>query len=174
MQIITQLFGYLGLAMAVISFQVNDKKKILIFQMLCGFSFTIHFILLGAYTGAVLNFLSSARNIVFYNKNKKWASSLFWPSLFAVLFIITGIATWEGIVTLFPVLACLVFTVSMYIDNTRLVRRISWISSPCWMVYNIIKGSYGGVLTETFNLISIFIAIYRYDIRGKQKEAERA
>lgn len=164
MNTIAQILGFLGFLLAVISFQAKTRKGILFFQMLCGFSFTLHFLILGAYTGCALNILSSLRSVVFYNNNKRWASSPAWPYAFALLFILTGVFTWEGLVTLLPVLACLIYTVTLYMDNPKTVRKFIWIGSPCWIVYNVIKGSYGGILTEVFAMLSIFTAIYRYDV----------
>jgi hypothetical protein len=99
-----------------------------------------------------------------YNSQKKWAASYVWPYIFSLAFILTGVFTREGSITLLPVLACLIYTVTLYMDNPSTVRKFIWIGSPCWIVYNVIKGSYGGVLTEVFAMLSIFTAIYRYDV----------
>ncbi len=165
MDILAQVLGFIGLALAITSFQSKTRKGILFFQTLCGFTFTLHFLMLSAYTGAVLNVLSATRGIVFYNKEKRWASSPVWLYIFVLLFIITGAVTWEGYVTMLPVLACLIFTVTLYMDNPSTVRKFAWIGSPCWIVYNIFNKSYGGIITEILAMVSIFTAIYRYDIK---------
>lgn len=174
MNIIAQILGLAGFSLSVISFQAKTKKGILFFQMLCGFAFTLHFFILGAFTGAFLNILSSLRSVVYHNSGKRRTTSLFWPFAFALSFILTGVLTWEGPVTLLPVSACLVYTVTLYMDNPSTVRRFIWTGSPCWIVYNVIKGSYGGVLTEIFAMCSIFTAIYRYDIKPSRDKRKRA
>ena len=35
-------------------------------------------------------------------------------------------------------------------------------ASPCWLIYDILVGSWGGVLNESITLGSILLSIYRY------------
>jgi hypothetical protein len=54
--------------------------------------------------------------------------------------------------------------------NETKIRIITFPSSPCWLVYNIITDSVAGVVTECVVMSSLIIAIIRYDILKKGKK----
>ena len=163
-----QLLGILGFILSIISFQQNTQKKIVLFQFLANVSFCVHFYMIGAYTGSILNGIGIVRSFIYYHKDKKWAASDWWIVLFSLVFVITGILTWEGILSLLPTTGMILTSISFGIKNPKLVRRVAFPSSPLWLIYNLFKGSYGGVLTECFTMCSIFVAMLRFDRNKKQ------
>ena len=60
---------------SVSSFQLNKHKHIMLVQIAATALFGLQYFLLGAYTGLALDIVGVLRDIVFYNKDKKWASS---------------------------------------------------------------------------------------------------
>lgn len=162
-QIIAQLIGFVGLGLAIASFQQNSHRRILFFQMLSGSVFTLHFIFLGAYSGAALNFVGMLRSIVFYNRDKAWASSKAWLAVFITAFIAAGAITWTRWYSILPILAMVINTFSFWVKNPKYVRLFTLPGSPCWMVYNFLSGSYAGVLTEMFVSGSILVGMFRFD-----------
>ena len=54
--------------------------------------------------------------------------------------------------------------------SAKTVRIAFLISAPLWWIYNFVVGSVGAVLCETFNIISIVIAMFRLDRKGKDYE----
>jgi hypothetical protein len=172
MEIIAQVIGGVALLMAIISFQNNTKKGILIFQLLAGCLFAVHFLFLGAYTGAALNVVSVIRNIVYYQKQKHtWARHKGWLFLFMAVSIAAGILTWEDIFSLFPILGMVLGSLGFWLDNPTYVRRVTFPVSPLWITYNIVKGSYAGIITEIFVMSSIIVGMIRFD-RQKKENAE--
>ena len=82
-----QLIGLFGLAMAMLSYQMKTQKQIVMIQIISWSFFTVHFYLLGAYTGALLNLIGAIRSVVFANKDKKWGRSKWWIVFFSLLFL---------------------------------------------------------------------------------------
>ncbi|MBE7041598.1 MAG: YgjV family protein [Ruminococcaceae bacterium] len=164
---IAQLLGILGFLLSIISFQQNTQKRIVFVQFLANISFTIHFYLIGAYTGSILNGIAIVRSFVYCFKDKKWASSNIWIVIFSLAFIVAGIYTWEGPLSILPTTAMVLSSVSFGIKNPKLVRRIYFPCSPMWLIYNIVGGSIGGVLTECFAMVSIIIGMLRFDRKKK-------
>ncbi len=164
---IAQLLGILGFLLSIISFQQNTQKRIVFVQFLANISFTIHFYLIGAYTGSILNGIAIIRSFVYCFKDKKWASSNIWIVIFSMAFVVAGIYTWEGPLSILPTTAMVLSSVSFGIKNPKLVRRIYFPCSPMWLIYNIVGGSIGGVLTECFAMISIIIGMLRFDRKKK-------
>lgn len=175
--IFTQGIGFCGAALNFLSFQQNKRSRIIGFQIGAALLFITHYILLGitngadAYTGAALNFIGLSRSIVFINNDKKWAKSPLWLAFFMVVSIISGVLTWESWYSFLPPLAMILTTISYWMKNETKIRLITFPSSPCWLVFNIITGSVAGIVTECVVMSSLIIAIIRYDIlkKGKKK-----
>lgn len=164
-EIIGQIIGFIAMGIIVISYQQKSHKNILTFQMVSGLLFTVHYILLGAYTGAIMNLLGAFRSLVYANRGKKWASSIIWPTVFSIGFVVSGIMTWDNVFSVFPLIAMLMSSIVLWIEQPKINRIFSLPTSTCWLIYNIKTLSYPGIITEIFVLTSIIIGIIRLDIK---------
>ncbi len=174
MYYIAQLIGLVAFVVAVSSFQKNSQKGILALQMVSSTLFCIHFALLGAYVGAMLNAIAALRAFVFGQKDRPWAKNKFWLVFFTVVCIAAGVLTWDTVFSALPILGMVFTTVAFWIEDPVLVRRLSFPSSPCWLIYNLVNGSWAGVMTESFVICSILVAMWRYEwshvARARKKE----
>lgn len=168
MELITQLIGIAAMFFSVFSFQMNKHKHIMIMQILATSLFGLQYFLLGAYTGMAVDIVATIRGIIFYNRDKKWAQSKLWIAAFAVLFMISGIFTWQGASSLLVTAAMVLNTFSFSFTNPKLVRSTILISSPLMLIYDILTGSLGGVINEICVEISSVIGLLRYDLKKKQ------
>lgn len=166
---IAQIIGFGGAALNCISFQQNKRSRIIGVQIFAAVMFIIHYILLGAYTGAALNFISLCRSVVFYNNSKKWAKSPTWLVFFIIVSLIGAAITWVDWYSILPSTAMILTTVSYWMKSETKIRIITFPSSPCWLIYNIITGSVAGIVTECVVMTSLIVAIIRYDIMKKKK-----
>ena len=155
--------GLAGMALMFISFQQNDKKKILWIQATAAFTFAVHFILLGAPTGMAMNLVEIPRNLIFARAHKK-TRQLVLTCVFITAFMVLGALTWENLFSLFPAAAMSISTVVFSLKNPRSIRFCILPVSVLWLAYNILVFSVAGVLTESICLASVFIAIFRFDI----------
>ncbi len=177
--ILTQGIGFCGAALNFLSFQQNKRNRIIGFQIGAATLFIIHYICLGftsgadAFTGAALNFIGLSRSVVFINNDKKWAKSPVWLVFFIIVSVIAGVLTWEGWYSFLPPTAMILTTISYWMKNETKIRFITFPSSPCWLVFNIITGSFAGVVTECVVMSSLIIAIIRYDVLKKNRGAEK-
>ena len=48
------------------------------------------------------------------------------------------------------------------------------LGAPFWLVYNMMSAAYGSVVGNVFTLVSITVAIVRYDILKKEKDSTTA
>lgn len=129
--------------------------------------FLIHFVLLGAWTGVGMNLVGMARTLVFrLREEKKWANWRFWPPVFILLFILAGLFAGESWLGILPVVAMSIETTGLWLKNLKKLRFINLFPHPFWFTYNIIKGSWAGVVCEIFVLSSIIVAIVRYDLKS--------
>ncbi len=171
---LAQGIGLVAFAGAVFSFQKNSQKGILTFQLVSSSLFCLHFALLGAYVGALLNAIAALRAFVFSQKDKNWAKSRFWLGFFTVLCVAAGLATWENWFSLLPIVGMVFTTVAFWIHDPALVRMVSFPSSPCWLIYNAVHRSWAGVMTESFVITSILVAMWRYEWSPAARARKRA
>ena len=170
-----QLVGFIGLLLNVTSYQANTNKRIVSIQIFGCLIWGIHFLLLGlgqfsagAYTGAALNAAGLLRNCVFAMRPKKWAAHPAWLYIFCLSYILCGIFTWSGLVSLLPMAAMQVGTVSLYVLNPKLTRRLGTACSSGWLIFNVLTRSVPGAVCEIVTLISIGIAMAKFDRKARQ------
>ena len=170
--IAAQAIGFVAMALLVYSFQKNTQKGILKLQMASESLWVVHYLLIGAYTGMALNFVGVARCYVYANREtKKWAGKSCVPVLFFVISVAACALTWNGPASLLPMTSVCLSSFVLWSKNPRIIRFFSVPSCACWLIFNIISGSYAGVLTEILNIASIAVGIARYDI-GKHKKQQ--
>jgi Bacterial inner membrane protein. len=165
--IIAQGIGFIGMTLGFMAFQQPSKRKILLVQATGALFFAIHFFMLGSPTGMGMNLLGIPRNLVFSKEHGK-KQTTFFTILFVALFAIFGFFTWESPVSLFPIIGMSLSTVVFSFKNPRLVRLCSLPVSLLWLIYNVMSLSIAGILTESFCVISILIAIFRFDLKKKE------
>ena len=59
--ILIQALGVLGAVLSIFAYQFKDNRKYFTILAFSGFCFGLHFYLLGAFTGALLNFINVIR-----------------------------------------------------------------------------------------------------------------
>ena len=71
--------------------------------------------------------------------------------------------TWDGWWSVLPVAANIAATVGGYTYNGRKIRAVGmFINSPLWILYDIIVGSWAGILDEIVSEASMILSVYRY------------
>lgn len=169
MDIIIQLIGFLGLFMSIIAFQFKKHNHIVYCKMASELIFSLQYILLGAWTAAVLDFTSVIRNLLFCGLVKKNRSTTPVIVIFGIFVVVAGLSTYEGFISLLPIGSKLLTTVSYGMKNEKLLRLITLPSCIMWTIYNFYVGSYAGALGDLLSLASLLIALFKYDIMGKKK-----
>lgn len=77
--------------------------------------------------------------------------------------IITLFFTWSGIISLLPIIANIAATVAGYTYNAKKIRAVAMlVNSPLWIIYDVILGSWAGILDEVVTELSIIISIIRF------------
>ena len=171
--LIAQIIGAFGPIAVVIGMQQKQYDRVVLCKILNSFFGGVHYIFLGGYTGMVINFASIFANSVYWYRNKRNKSNVPFQILFGICFVVLALLSWDGPISLFVLVAKVLSSVVLGVKNTRVIRALNAISSPCWLVYNAFMGSIPGVLGETFITLSTLIAIVRLDIlKQAEKTAE--
>ena len=81
--------------------------------------------------------------------------------------------TWAGWISLLPVVANIAATIGGYTHNPRKIRLTAMlVNSPLWIVYDIIVGSWAGILDEVVTELSVIISIIRYGWKNLDRNEE--
>lgn len=165
MQIAIRFLGIVGLILCIIPFQFKKHKQIVLCKMASELSFAFQYILMGAYTGALVDLISGLRNFLFYKFVEKNRSTFSLIIIFSVLVISIGAVSWNGAMSLLPVIAKVLTTISYGMKNERLLRIITLPSCVFWILYNAMFGGWEALIGDALSLCSILIAIYKFDIK---------
>ncbi len=162
-EIIAQIIGFIAFGIGVASFLQKDERKLRILLGASGATLCLHFVLLGAYTGAAAVFVTSTRNVLsIYGWAKKFAP------LFYLAVIGFGWYTHDDLVDIFPVLAGICGTTTVfYLSGIKM--RLGFIAgSSLWVVHNVMVGSIGPTLMESMMIGASAYRIYRMNIEHKR------
>jgi hypothetical protein len=170
-EVIAQLIGYLGAAFLIMSFQIKNEKKFFLCQCLGSGLFLINYLMLTAWTGVLISIMSVTRSALApYVSGKKRYVLI---PLVLLIPIIAGFFIYQGIQTILMIVAYCIFTVAMFTKNSKLIRVTQLtVASPLQLAHNIIVSSQGGIICESFNIVSIIVSFFRIGFKNFQKTGE--
>jgi len=168
---VAQSVGLVALVVTCLSYQARTTRGIALRQAIGSFFWAAHMLLLGAWTGGLLNFLGLVRSGVYSQRGARaWASRPFWPWLFGALCVAASV--WAGLVSdegprlLLSTAAQCTGCYALWTVRVRLARFLLVALSLLWLAYDVLSGSIPGTLCEIFSQISLYVAIARDFRRG--------
>ncbi|MBE6144798.1 MAG: YgjV family protein [Firmicutes bacterium] len=163
MNALAQLISVLAIFCWIISIQNKKKENIIVCQLSANTLYSIQYFLLNVYGAAFMNIISAIRSFVFYdNEKNKRKNSSYILAFFLVAILITGLLTFDGIISLIPIVITLAYTYSVWQNNLNITRYIFLISAFIWIFYNIKVGAHITVLGNILEIISGIISIIRF------------
>ena len=79
--------------------------------------------------------------------------------------IFLSVISWSSWLSLLPLAAKIISTVSYGMKNETLLRFISLPSCVLWIIYNFTVGGWEAMIGDILSLVSILIAVYKFDIK---------
>ena len=157
-----QAIGIFGTILFFLSYQCKKNKNLFRVQFVSYLCYTTHLLLLGAVTGGISYVLNTVRSFCLGSKitflKSKWMCVII-----CTLQVIALVITWDGWWSLLPIVANIAATIGGYTYNGQKIRAAGiFINSPLWIIYDIIVGSWAGILDEVVTEASMLISIYRY------------
>lgn len=163
--ILAQMFGLLGALSLLLSSWQTSKKKALVYISLDSLFYIIQYALLGAYSGLFSNIVSFIRTLTFYFKDQnKFIQNKITIFLIAIAYLLVGILTYDGITSIFPVVVSILYTLSLWQDDVKIIRYSTALLVLGWFIYNISVGAYSSSIVEFILLVSSLISIIKLDI----------
>jgi len=158
-----QLVAILAFSGYALAFYLPTRKRILGWQFIFLLVWAGHFLFLGAWTGAVMIAANAAKSLFFYFKREdNWIGRPVVLYAWLLFFIVLAWWSQEGWWSLLPMLAVGFVAVANWQMD---VQKMRWIVLPAnifWFVYNLLVGSYGGMVAETIMFIMVIGSIIRH------------
>ena len=153
-----QLIGILAFCILVLSFYKKKTTTIIAYQIVSSFAYTIHYFLLGALSGAFINFIGIFRNFG-YLKVKKHKK--IFASIIILLYLSITIIFYEDIFSFLPFIANSQYLLAMLKDNKKTLLISAVVCSSMWGIYAVFVSSYSAMITETILVVSNMIQIVK-------------
>ncbi len=169
-EIFIQCFGFLGTACVVIGMQCKTYNKVLTAKCSNSLVAGLQYLMFGKYPAMTVSFVACVANILYWYLNKKGKKVLPFQIGFGILFAIIVVLQWQDWTSVFVLCAKVLSTVSLGFKNTKTIRILNLISTPCWFAYNISIPNYTGMLSDLLMLTSLVSAMIRIDIIGARRE----
>ena len=161
--IIANIFGFLGICCTVAVYQQKSRRGLLVSKLLSDLIWFLHYVFLGAYSGAAIAAIAACRELVFVNKEKKWAKSKLWLPFFMLVAIACTVLTWKNVFSIFTGVASCLSVVGFFIGSPKLSRILSFPISACMLTYDVASRSIAGIVNEFFTLGSSLVGILTID-----------
>ena len=173
--VIPQIIGLLAVATFLLSYLQKKRKNIIILNTVSRCLYIIQYLLLGAYSGAVLDVLGAVSSVIAGRKHTPFVKK----HTKAIIIVINTCIVFAGSVIayinkspldLLPVAGVLLHTSAFWISSEKIIRRVSLLGSPFWFVYNFLSRAYGSAIGDILTICSIVIAMIKYRKSDKTEE----
>ena len=166
MNVGTIIVGILALLTWIISLQCKRRSKFLKLQVLANSFYALEYLLLGAYSGAVMNLISVVRCRIYYdNEKSKKDNTKFQLIIFIIITVLFGIITYVDYLSILITMIALCYTISSWQKRGEITRYVYTFGAIALLYYNMNVGAYFFVFGNIVELISGVIAIARIDLK---------
>jgi len=171
MQLAAQIIGLIAAAFNIYSFQMKGNKYLYLLQATGGTLFAISFFMMGSYTAATLNLICLLRGGILA-AGRKW-TNVYTYLLLMVTFLLAGIFTYDGYLSVLVTIAQLVSTTTMFSRNGKVIRIFQFfLVCPAWLYNNIVTMAVGGIITEVVSMVSILVSFLRFGLNGFEDDTQ--
>ncbi|MBR2736706.1 MAG: YgjV family protein [Firmicutes bacterium] len=168
--ILIQLIGLTGTGLYFLSFQFKENRKLFRIQFFSYLFYTVHLLLLGAISGGISYIINLFRSFCLGSR-WEFAKKREICLIICLLQASSLYFTWAGWISLLPVTANIATTIGGYTHNARKIRIAGmFINSPLWIIYDVIVGSWAGILDELASEASMIISVIRYGWKNLDRE----
>ena len=165
---LSYIFGAFGIASTVVIYQQKQRTGLILSKLVSDAIWFFHYFFIAAYAGAAIAAIGFLRELIFMNKEKKWAKSKAWLVLFIALSVLAGIFTWKGAISVLPCIASVIAVIGFWIGNPWLSRILSFPISALMLTYDIAYTAIMAIINEIFTVISSVVGIIRYDVKKEK------
>lgn len=162
MKIFGEIAGFLAVAISFFIFQQKDRKRILMFKLICDVLWTTHFALLGALSGMAISGVGILREIVFSRVRKEESKkSSLWLVLFLSINTVSVLLLWNTPWSICSLISSALSTIAFWQTSGTRIKLISLAVCVSQITYAIAMSSYAACFNEVITIMSILIFFIR-------------
>lgn len=165
MNIFYQLIGFGALIAMGLSYWQNDKRTILLWQVVANLIFAIRYTLLHACSGALCSFFQIVVLLLFLLQEKFNWSKLVTAIPIVAVFLLIAVVTYETPVTVLPIVASLAALLPFFQSRRWVIQMAGIASGLSWLMYVIAVRSYSGMVTESVLTIITAASLLKKETR---------
>ncbi|MBQ8894820.1 MAG: YgjV family protein [Clostridia bacterium] len=172
LKLIGEGIGLIAIIEGFMIYYSSTRERILLFKFISDALWFFNLVLLGGYTGALLNLIAMGRETVFYFRDKKkWASTPLWLAVF--LFITAAspvfslISGREGWYALFPAAGSMLGVIAFYQKKPAATRAVGFFSQALWLIYACFIRNYSSAVCNAVLLASAVAGTVRAGVKNK-------
>ena len=165
------IFGVLAVITFLLSFQFKTRRNIIAVNLTSRLLYILQYICLGAFEGAVLDFMGLLLSFFAGLKEKEFITKHIKSIMVVNILLLLGVgfAMYQSIFSLFAILGIVFEIIALWLTKEKHIRVLSLIAAPFWFAYNLANTAYGSVVGNVFTMVSIGIAMARLDFNRKEK-----
>ena len=180
-QIIAQIIGFIGVGIGILIYAGRTRGQILICKFTSDVLWFVNYLMVGGYTGALLNLIAMARESVFYYRDRKrWASHRIWLYVFMLLTLLSPIFEWIKIggfswVPLLPATGSILAVISFYTRKPVIMRYFGLGAQAFWLTYGFMLMNISSIVCGLLTVLSAVIGMVREAMaKDRTRSAEKA
>ncbi len=172
MTLIANGVGLVAVVLFVSSYQMKRRSSIIVCNAISRALYILQYVLLGAFSGAALDVIGLISSVLATRKDSPLIRKLRVPVLILInaAMLAVNVLLYESAWDVLPFIGVLLHTTAFWLTNEKKIRALSILGSPFWFAYNAHAMALGSAAGDVFTIISIGIAILRYDILKKRKD----
>lgn len=165
--------GFVAIFLQLMSFQMSNRKLLIAVSIAGNTGWMLYFLLQGDFVSGLGNFVRILQKIVFIFREKHaWAKSKWWLIVFLALSVTFSTLTFKTWRDIFPFTTSILAAVAFFMIDENLIRKIS-ISVYVLSICNSVSKLYWiALIADVTALISIIVALVRYQKHKRPKTHE--
>jgi hypothetical protein len=164
---VPQIIGFIAVATFLLSYQMKERRNIIIVNVISRILYIVQYCLLGAFSGAILDsigiissVIAEKKNVPFIKKHTKLIIILCGAVVLAAALSIALVN--KSLLDILPIAGVFLHTGAFWITDEKIIRKVSFAGSPFWLVYNFLSHAYGSAVGDILTMVSIVTAMIKY------------
>ena len=167
-----QIIGLLAVILFLLSYQQKKRMGIILLNASSRILYIVQYLMLGAFAGASLDVLGTISSLLSAKRDTPFLKKHLTAVIISLNLLMIGVGGTiavinESPIDIFSLLGVLLHTGAFWMRDEKIIRRISLMGSPCWLIYNLSSCAYGSAIGDILSISSIIIAMIRLDRKKK-------
>ena len=171
--VLSQVCVVIGMIIIGASSYVKNKKLILYFSLINSVVFGVHYLLLGAYTGMILNIVGIVRGLwYYYTENSSFRSRIIALVVIILCNLILGIFSFNYWIDIAAIAAGIAYSYAIWQKSICYYRWSAILETIAWILYNVYLMSIFAIMSQSILLVVVTIGLVKYYI-DKRKNTKQ-